>query len=1236
MARPRKSWILSAALLVAVLAAACSPGAKQPPEKAAPVKFPLEEKTIAELQEMMASGAATSESLVALYLKRIDEIDRNGPGLNAVLETNPDALAIARGLDRERREKGPRGPLHGIPVLIKDNIDTADKMETTAGSLALLGSKPVRDAFVAGRLRAAGAVILGKTNLSEWANFRSSRSVERLERPRRADPQPLRPRPQPVRFELGLGRGRVGQPGRCGRRHGNGRIDRLALVGLRHRRHQADGRARQPFRDRPDLPFPGHGRADGPHCRRRGDAAGRDDGDRPVATPRQRRAKPICSPTTGSSSSPAGSAGARIGVLRAKSFGFGPKLDPILQVAVEAMRKEGAEVIDPVEFPTLGKTGRSEYEVLLYEFKADLAAYLAARPGAAARSVADLIEFNRKNADREMPFFGQEILEEAVKKGPLTDKAYRDALAKGRDLMRAKGIDAVLAKHQLDALVVLTNGPAHMTDLVNGDRDTGGSSSLAAVAGYPEHHACRPAGSTACPWGSPSSAGPGASPRSSGWPTAWNGPSECGRRRACFRPRTSRRRVWFPRRRNELFVKNVREGVRMKTGRWIVCALFVLTLALPTWAWDAAASHDRASLDKFVAASVDRTASPPFSFNYGGKASPGFIGAWKVTSRTEQAADRTVRTVVYSDPATRLRITAVYTIYKDFPAAEWVLRLKNEGTADSPVIENLLACAADLPGFAGPVKLYRARGSSAERSDFGPIEDVLADRGEIVFGTSSGRSSDTTALPFFNMAGSGRGVLAAIGWSGSWTAAVRRASGHGLSLDAGMVKTRFKLLPGEDVRTPSVALLFWQGSDRMAGHNLFRRFILAHHTPRPGGKPLVLPLSHGVGFGGPFPCNEYVCATESYALAMIDRLKQFGIEPDACWIDAGWYENATKELVVGCRHLGGQQDQFPARPEARHGGRAKMRRERVRPLVRARARLRGDLARPRAPGVADQAPREPQPPAQPGQPEGPDVADRPHLELHPDRGHHDLPPGFQLRPGAVLEGHGRARPGRHRRDEAHRGALRLLGRASSQGTRACSSTTAPRAGGGSTSRRPAAASRSGGPTIRTSSPTGTSATPTAFTSTCRRAARATTTRSKYYFRSSMGGRRRHGLGAQRLVQRRPGARGRRRVPGPPALPFRRFLSAHANIRPRTRPGRRSSGTGPRSATGSSWPSGDSWRPRRRSPSSLSGLDPAGDYEVSYEDYGITVMKSGRELAAGLSIKIPEAPGSLLIKYRRLR
>ena len=484
MARLPRKWILPVLVPAIILAASCSPGGKRAPEKAALVPVPLEEKTIAELQEMMTSGAATSESFVTLYLQRIDEIDRNGPRLNAVIETNPDALAIARDLDRERREKGPRGPLHGVPVLIKDNIDTADKMETTAGSLALLGSKPARDAFVAERLRAAGAVIIGKTNLSEWANFRSSRSSSgwsgrggQTHNPYALDRNPSGSSSgSAAAVAANLAAAAVGTEtdgsivspasvcGIVGIKPTVGLVSRSGIVPIAHSQDTA-----------------------GPMARTVADAAtllgamtGIDPSD--PATKESRGHSPI---DYREFLKPGGLRGARIGVLRADSFNFSPKLAPVLQAAVEAMKKEGAEVVDPVEFPTLGKTGGSEYQVLLYEFKADLAAYLAARPGAAIRGVADLIEFNRKNADREMPFFGQEILEEAVKKGPLTDKAYRDALAKDHDLMRAKGIDAALAKHKLDALVVLTNGPAHMTDLVNGDRDTGGSSSIAAVAGYP-------------------------------------------------------------------------------------------------------------------------------------------------------------------------------------------------------------------------------------------------------------------------------------------------------------------------------------------------------------------------------------------------------------------------------------------------------------------------------------------------------------------------------------------------------------------------------------------------------------------------------------------------------------------------------------------------------------------------------------------------------------------------------
>jgi amidase len=484
MFKSHKTWIIYIASLILIMGAACSPGGDKPPEKAAPVPFPLEEATIAGLQEMMTSGDATSESLVSLYLKRIEEIDRGGPGLNAVIETNPDALAIARELDRERKDKGPRGPLHGIPILIKDNIDTADNMETTAGSLALLGSKPARDAFVAGRLRAAGAVIIGKTNLSEWANFRSSRSTSgwsgrggQTKNPYALDRNPsgsssgsaAAVAANLVAAAVGTETdGSIVSPasacGIVGIKPTIGLVSRSGIVPIAHSQDTAGPMART-VADAATLLGAMTGLDPD-------DAATKDSEGHFRADYREFL-------------KPDGLRGARIGVLRARSFNFAKKLDPILEGAVEAMKREGAEVVDPVEFPTLGKTDDSEYKVLLYEFKADLEAYFAERPGAAVRSLTDLMAFNDKNADREMPFFGQEILEQAAKKGPLTDKAYLDALAMNHKLMRAEGIDAVLTKHKLDALIVLTNGPAHMTDLINGDSFSGSSSSPAAIAGYP-------------------------------------------------------------------------------------------------------------------------------------------------------------------------------------------------------------------------------------------------------------------------------------------------------------------------------------------------------------------------------------------------------------------------------------------------------------------------------------------------------------------------------------------------------------------------------------------------------------------------------------------------------------------------------------------------------------------------------------------------------------------------------
>jgi amidase len=485
---PRCAAVLVMAAAFA-LAISCGRSRRQTAETAAtktqaPARFELEEATIAGLQDMMASGKTTSEKLVALYFDRIDRIDQAAPGLNAVIQKNPDALAIARALDKERKEKGPRGPLHGIPVLIKDNIDTADAMETTAGSLALLGSKPAKDAFIVERLREAGAVIIGKTNLSEWANFRSSHSTSgwsgrggQTHNPFALDRNPSGSSSGTAAavsanlVTVGIGTetdGSIVSPSSCcgivGLKPTVGLVSRTGIVPIAHSQDTAGPMART-VSDAATL----LGAISGPDP---GDPATQVSGVRVFKDYRDFL-------------KPGGLKGARIGVLRAKSFGFASRLDPILQAAIEAMKREGAEVIDPVELPTLGQTDDAEYQVLLYEFKADLTAYFAARPGSAVKTLEDLIAFDTKNTDREMAFFGQETVEQAAKKGPLTDKAYLDALAKCRELMRDKGIDAVLSAHKLDALIALTNGPAHLTDLVNGDSFSGSSSSPAAVAGFP-------------------------------------------------------------------------------------------------------------------------------------------------------------------------------------------------------------------------------------------------------------------------------------------------------------------------------------------------------------------------------------------------------------------------------------------------------------------------------------------------------------------------------------------------------------------------------------------------------------------------------------------------------------------------------------------------------------------------------------------------------------------------------
>jgi amidase len=446
--------------------------------------FELEEITIAELQAGMNSLKFTARSLVEKYQARIAEIDKHGPGLNSVIEMNPEAIAIAEGLDRERKAKGPRGPLHGIPILIKDNIATADRMMTTAGSLALVGAKPAKDAFIAQKLRAAGAVILGKTNLSEWANIRSSHSTSGWSGRGGLTRNPYALDRNPCGSSSGTGAGisanlaaiGIGTEtdgsivcpssanGLAGIKPTVGLVSRAGIIPISHSQDTA-----------------------GPMCRTVRDAAvllsvlaGVDPDD------------PATASNTGKSQADytqfcdaAGLKGARIGVAR-KYFGFNDAVDALMEQSLDVMKRQGATLIDPADIETFGKFDDTELVVFMYELKADLNAYLARlSPGAPVRTLKDIIDFNERNRAKEMPYFGQDLFLKAEAKGPLTEKEYLDALAKNLQLARTEGIDALMDKHHLDAIVAPTGGPAWLTDLINGDHSAGGSSGAAAVAGYP-------------------------------------------------------------------------------------------------------------------------------------------------------------------------------------------------------------------------------------------------------------------------------------------------------------------------------------------------------------------------------------------------------------------------------------------------------------------------------------------------------------------------------------------------------------------------------------------------------------------------------------------------------------------------------------------------------------------------------------------------------------------------------
>ena len=463
----------------------------QPSAAPSPVKPALEEITISELQDGMSSGHWTARSIAEGYLERIASIDKHGPAINSIIEINPEALAIADAMDHERKAGHVRGLLHGIPVVIKDNIDTADRMKTSAGSLALADNVAARDAFIVSRLREAGAVILAKTNLSEWANFRSTHSTSGWSGRGGLTLNPY-----------------VLNRNACGSSSGTGSAiaANLAAIGVGT---ETDGSVVCPSSAsglvgiKPTLglisragiiPIAHSQDTSGPMTRTVRDAAillgiltGADERD-PITVASKKKGHSDYTPFLDAN----GLKGSRIGIAR-QYFGFNDATDRIMKEAIALIKSLGATIIDPANIATNGKFDATENDVLQYEFKHGINKYLANAPASVkSRTLADLIQFNEEHRAEEMPYFGQEIFEQSEKRGPLTEKKYRDALAKNHRLARTEGIDATLAKHKLDAIIAPTGGPVWTTDLVNGDHFTGGYSSASAVAGYP--HITVPAG----------------------------------------------------------------------------------------------------------------------------------------------------------------------------------------------------------------------------------------------------------------------------------------------------------------------------------------------------------------------------------------------------------------------------------------------------------------------------------------------------------------------------------------------------------------------------------------------------------------------------------------------------------------------------------------------------------------------------------------------------------------------
>ncbi len=448
------------------------------------INIGLEEITIATLQEGMQAGTYTAHSITSAYLARIKAIDQQGTSLKAVIEINPDALTIADQMDEERKAGNTRGPLHGIPVMIKDNIDTADKMQTTAGSLALVGSRVQQDAFIVTQLRAAGAVLLGKTNLSEWANFRSERSSSGWSGRGGQTRNPYVLDRNPCGSSAGSGvavaaslctvaigtetNGSIVCPssvnGIVGIKPTVGLMSRSGIIPISHSQDTAGPMART-VTDAALL---------------LGVMAGADPRDTVTQESEGKRYSDYTQFLDKN-----GLKGKRIGIGR-NFFGFHEKVDQLMEEAISTMKTEGAVLIELDSVMPGEELDDASYQVLLYEFKDDLNKYLAGLgPDAPGHTLQDLIAFNKAHAKEEMPYFEQEIFIKAVAKGDLNTPEYQQALQKVHEVSRTKGIDKVIAAHQLDAIMAPTSGPAWPTDLINGDHFGGGSSSPAAMAGYP-------------------------------------------------------------------------------------------------------------------------------------------------------------------------------------------------------------------------------------------------------------------------------------------------------------------------------------------------------------------------------------------------------------------------------------------------------------------------------------------------------------------------------------------------------------------------------------------------------------------------------------------------------------------------------------------------------------------------------------------------------------------------------